>query len=90
MKVSKINKNVKKLLLEPKFLELVFDASSEASDANSEMAMYTKKLLTRYTLGDISDAKYILLHLDENMGYISEEEVEELRNRIKSYLETLK
>jgi len=90
MKVSKINNNVKKLLLEPKFLELVYDASSEVSNANSEMAMYTKKLLTKYTLGDISDAKYILLHLDENLGYISDEEVEELRNRIKSYLKTLK
>lgn len=90
MKVSKINNNVKKLLLEPKFLELVFDASSEVSNANSERAMYTKKLLTKYTLGDISDAKYILLHLDENLGYISDEEVEELRNRIKSYLKTLK
>ena len=90
MKVSEISNNVKKLLLEPKFLELVFDASSEASDANSEIAMYTKKLLTKYTLGDISDAKYILLHLDEDLGLISEMEVEELRNRIKTHLKTLK
>ena len=86
MKVLDVNKNVKKLLLNSKFLEWVFDAPSEPSDIRSELNVSMRKILKKYPLGDILDAKYILLHLDEELGLISDIDMEKLKNRIRIHL----
>lgn len=86
MKVPYINNNVKKLLLDPNFLEWVFDDSTESSNGHSELTLSAQKILAGYSQSDISNAKLILSHLDENWGYFSDSEITELGNRIKTHL----
>lgn len=86
MRVLDVTENVKKLLLNSKFLEWVFDAPDEPSDIHSELNVSMQKILKKYPLGDILDAKYILLHLDEELGLISDIDMEKLKNRIKTHL----
>lgn len=86
MKDFTITENVKNLLMNPKFLELVFGAPLEDSDTSSDALPVTQQLLKCYTLDEISKAKYVLGHLNDDLGLISEIDVEELRNRIKNCL----
>lgn len=39
-----------------------------------------------YLPAEIEQAKYVLLHLDEISGLLTETDIEELKNRIKSHL----
>lgn len=84
MKDFTITENVKKLLMNPKFLELVFDAPLENSDTSPNALPVTQILLKSYTLDEISKAKYILCHLNDDLKLVSEIDLEELRKRIKS------
>lgn len=65
-----ITESVRNLLLDSDFLE---SASS-------------RKLDKMYLPAEIEQAKYVLLHLDEISGLLSETDIEELKNRIKSHL----
>lgn len=86
MIVPQINDNVRKLLLDSQFVEFVLDASDEASGTNPAWASYAKRLQAKFAKSDIAEAKYILLHLDQDFGFFSDMDVKELRNRIKNYL----
>ena len=86
MIVPQINDNVRKLLLDSQFVEFVLDAADEASGTNPAWASYAKRLQAKFAKSDIAEAKYILLHLDQDFGFFSDMDVKELRNRIKNYL----
>ena len=45
-----------------------------------------EKLEKMYLPAEIEQAKYVLLHLDEISGLLSETDIEELKNRIKYHL----
>lgn len=84
-----VTEHVKSLLLNPDFLELVFGAPLEHPTASSRLSVssskYTKSSeisFPEYTASEISQAKYILLHMDEDWGLASDEDIRELRNRI--------
>lgn len=70
MKRMMITESVRNLLLNTDFLESVS----------------SRKLEKMYLPAEIEQAKYVLLHLDEISGLLSETDIEELKNRIKSHL----
>lgn len=55
-------------------------------DANSGRSAFSRKFEKMYLPAEIEQAKYVLLHLDEISGLLSETDIEELKNRIKSHL----
>ena len=90
MKRMMITESVRNLLLNTDFLELVFGSSIVEPDANSGRSASSRKLDKKldkmYLPAEIEQAKYVLLHLDEISGLLSETDIEELKNRIKSHL----
>lgn len=70
MKRMMITESVRNLLLDSGLPEL---ASS-------------RKFEKMYLPAEIEQAKYVLLHLDEISDLLSETDIEELKNRIKSHL----
>lgn len=81
-----ITESVRNLLLNSDFLESVFGSSIVEPDANSGRSASSRKLDKMYLPAEIEQAKYVLLHLDEISGLLSETDIEELKNRIKSHL----
>lgn len=86
MKRMMITKSVRNLLLNTDFLESVFGSSIVEPDANSGRSASSRKFEKMYLPAEIEQAKYVLLHLDEISGLLSEIDIEELKNRIKSHL----
>lgn len=86
MKIMMITESVRNLLLDSDFLESVFGSSIVEPDANSGRSASSRKLDKMYLPAEIEQAKYVLLHLDEISGLLSETDIEELKNRIKSHL----
>lgn len=86
MKKMMITESVRNLLLNTDFLESVFGSSIVEPDANSGRPASSRKLEKMYLPAEIEQAKYVLLHLDEISGLLSETDIEELKNRIKSHL----
>ena len=90
MKIMMITESVRNLLLNTDFLESVFGSPIVEPDANSgrpaSSRKLDKKLDKMYLPAEIEQAKYVLLHLDEMSGLLSETDIEELKNRIKSHL----
>lgn len=86
MKKKMITESVRNLLLDSDFLESVFGSSIVEPDANSGRSASSRKLEKMYLPAEIEQAKYVLLHLDEISGLLSETDIEELKNRIKSHL----
>ena len=81
-----ITESVRNLLLNTDFLESVFGSSIVEPDANSGRSASSRKFEKMYLPAEIEQAKYVLLHLDEISGLLSETDIEELKNRIKSHL----
>lgn len=86
MKRMMITESVRNLLLDSDFLESVFGSPVEEPDANSGKPASSRKFEEMYLPAEIEQAKYVLLHLDEISGLLSETDIEELKNRIKSHL----
>lgn len=86
MKKMMITESVRKLLLNTDFLESVFGSPIVEPDANSGRLASSRKFEKMYLPAEIEQAKYLLLHLDEISGLLSETDIEELKNRIKSHL----
>ena len=86
MKKMMITESVRNLLLDSDFLELVFGSPIVEPDANFGRSASSRKLEKMYLPAEIEQAKYVLLHLDEISGLLSETDIEELKNRIKSHL----
>lgn len=86
MKRMMVTESVRKLLLNTDFLESVFGSPIVEPDANSGRSVSSRKLDKMYLPAEIEQAKYVLLHLDEISGLLSETDIEELKNRIKSHL----
>ena len=86
MKKKMITESVRNLLLDSDFLELVFGSPIVEPDANFGRPASSRKLEKMYLPAEIEQAKYVLLHLDEISGLLSETDIEELKNRIKSHL----
>ncbi|MBM0263957.1 hypothetical protein NNC51_02440 [Prevotella copri] len=86
MKRMIITESVRNLLLDSDFLESVLGSPIVESDANSGRPASSRKLEKMYLPAEIEQAKYVLLHLDEISGLLSETDIEELKNRIKSHL----
>lgn len=86
MKRMMITKSVRNLLLNTDFLESVFGSSIVEPDANSGRSSSSRKFEKMYLPAEIEQAKYVLLHLDEISDLLSETDIEELKNRIKSHL----
>lgn len=86
MKRMMITESVRNLLLNSDFLESVFGSPVEEPDANSGKPASSRKFEEMYLPAEIEQAKYVLLHLDEISGLLSETDIEELKNRIKSHL----
>lgn len=86
MKRMMITESVRNLLLDSDFLESVFGSSIVEPDANSGRSASSRKLEKMYLPVEIEQAKYVLLHLDEISGLLTETDIEELKNRIKSHL----
>lgn len=86
MKKMMITESVRNLLLNTDFLESVFGSSIVEPDANSGKSASSRKFEKMYLPAEIEQAKYVLLHLDEISGLLSETDIEELKNRIKSHL----
>lgn len=86
MKKMMITESVRNLLLNTDFLESVFGSTIEEPDANSGRSASSRKFEKMYLPAEIEQAKYVLLHLDEISGLLSETDIEELKNRIKSHL----
>lgn len=86
MKIMMVTESVRKLLLNTDFLESVFGSPIVEPDANSGRSASSRKLDKMYLPAEIEQAKYVLLHLDEISGLLSETDIEELKNRIKSHL----
>lgn len=81
-----ITESVKNLLLDSDFLESVFGSPVVEPDANSGRSASSQKFEKMYLPAEIEQAKYVLLHLDEISGLLSETDIEELKNRIKYHL----
>lgn len=86
MKIMMITESVRNLLLNTDFLESVFGSSIVEPDANSGRPASSRKFEKMYLHAEIEQAKYVLLHLDEISGLLSETDIEELKNRIKNHL----
>lgn len=86
MKIMMVTESVRKLLLNTDFLESVFGSPIVEPDANSGRSASSRKLDKMYLPAEIEQAKYVFLHLDEISGLLSETDIEELKNRIKSHL----
>jgi hypothetical protein len=86
MKIMMITESVRNLLLNTDFLESVFGSPIVEPDANSGRPTSSRKFEEMYLSAEIEQAKYVLLHLDEISGLLSETDIEELKNRIKSHL----
>lgn len=86
MKKMMITESVRNLLLNTDFLESVFGSSIVEPDANSGRSASSRKFEKMYLPAEIEQVKYVLLHLDEISGLLSETDIEELKNRIKSHL----
>lgn len=86
MKKMMITESVRNFLLNTDFLESVFGSSIVEPDANSGRSASSRKFEKMYLPAEIEQAKYVLLHLDEISGLLSETDIEELKNRIKSHL----
>lgn len=86
MKRMMITESVRNLLLNTDFLESVFGSSIVEPDANSGRSASSRKFEKMYLPAEIEQAKYVLLHLDEISGLLTETDIEELKNRIKSHL----
>ena len=86
MKRMMVTESVRNLLLNTDFLESVFGSSIVEPDANSGRSASSRKFEKMYLPAEIEQAKYVLLHLDEISGLLSETDIEELKNRIKSHL----
>lgn len=86
MKKMMITESVRNLLLNTDFLESVFGSSIVEPDANSGRSASSRKFEKMYLPAEIEQAKYVLLHLDEISGLLSETDIEELKNHIKSHL----
>lgn len=86
MKRMMITESVRKLLLTTDFLESVFGSPIVEPDANSGRSASSRKFENMYLPAEIEQAKYVLLHLDEISGLLTETDIEELKNRIKSHL----
>jgi hypothetical protein len=86
MKKMMITESVRNILLNTDFLESVFGSSIVEPDANSGRSASSRKFEKMYLPAEIEQAKYVLLHLDEISGLLSETDIEELKNRIKSHL----
>lgn len=81
-----ITESVRNLLLDSDFLESVFGSPVVGPDANSGRSASSRKFEKMYIPAEIEQAKYVLLHLDEISGLLSETDIEELKNRIKYQL----
>lgn len=81
-----ITESVRNLLLDSDFLESVFGSPVVGPDANSGRPASSRKFEKMYLSAEIEQAKYVLLHLNEISGLLSETDIEELKNRIKSHL----
>lgn len=86
MKRMIITESVRNLLLDSDFLESVFGSSIVEPDANSGRSASSRKFEKMYLPAEIEQTKYVLLHLDEISDLLSETDIEELKNRIKSHL----
>lgn len=86
MKRMMVTESVRKLLLNTDFLESVFGSPIVEPNANSGRSASSRKFEKMYLPAEIEQAKYVLLHLDEISGLLSETDIEELKNRIKSHL----
>lgn len=86
MKIMMITESVRNLLLNTDFLESVFGSPIVEPDANSGRSASSRKFEKVYLPAEIEQAKYVLLHLDEISGLLTETDIEELKNRIKSHL----
>lgn len=86
MKRMMITESVRNLLLNTDFLESVFGSSIVEPDAYSGRSASSRKFEKMHLPAEIEQAKYVLLHLDEISGLLSETDIEELKNRIKSHL----
>lgn len=81
-----ITESVRNLLLDSDFLESVFGSPVVEPDANFGRSASSRKFEKMYLSAEIEQAKYVLLHLDEISGLLSETDIEELKNRIKYHL----
>lgn len=86
MKRMMVTESVRKLLLNTDFLESVFGSPIVEPDANSGRLASSRKFEKMYLPAEIEQAKYVLLYLDEISGLLTETDIEELKNRIKSHL----
>ena len=86
MKRMMVTESVRNLLLNTDFLESVFGSPIVEPNANSGRSASSRKLDKMYLPAEIEQAKYVLLHLDEISGLLTETDIEELKNRIKSHL----
>lgn len=86
MKKMMITESVRNLLLNTDFRESVFGSPIVEPDANFGRPASSRKFEKMYLPAEIEQAKYVLLHLDEISGLLSETDIEELKNRIKSHL----
>lgn len=86
MKRMMITESVRNLLLDSDFLELVFGSPIVELDANSGRSASSRKFENMHLPAEIEQAKYVLLHLDEISDLLTETDIEELKNRIKSHL----
>ena len=86
MKRMMITESVRNLLLDSDFLESVLSSPIVEPDANSGRPASSRKFEKMYLPAEIEQAKYVLLHLDEISGLLTETDIEELKNRIKSHL----
>lgn len=84
MKRMIITESVRNLLLDSDFLESVLGSPIVEPDANSGRPASSRKFEKMYLPAEIEQAKYVLLHLDSDL--LSETDIEELKNRIKSHL----
>lgn len=85
MKRMMITESVRNLLLDSDFLESVLGSPIVEPDANSGRPASSRKFEKMYLPAEIEQAKYVLL-LDEISDLLSETDIEELKNRIKSHL----
>ena len=86
MKKMMITESVRNLLLNTDSRKSVFGSSIVEPDANSGRPASSRKFEKMYLPAEIEQAKYVLLHLDEISDLLSETDIEELKNRIKSHL----
>lgn len=86
MKRMIITESVRNLLLDSDFLESVLGSPIVEPNANSGRSASSRKFEKMYLPAEIEQAKYVLLHLDEISDLLSETDIEELKNRIKSHL----